>query len=193
MSTKEKKRGRPRAFDVEAGLDVALKAFAARGYDAVGVADLCAQLGVKPPSLYAAYGSKRRLFEMAIARYGAGTAAIYDAATAEATDLPDLRRRVLTAALDLYLRDGGLGCLVLGTMASTAEPELRATLGGIVEARRDAMVARAMALGADEAEARAEVMAISVAMMGLSAAARSGLDAEGLRAALDRLIDGAGP
>ncbi|CTQ49739.1 TetR/AcrR family transcriptional regulator [Jannaschia donghaensis] len=188
MIATERKRGRPRAFDAETGLDIALRAFAQRGFDAVGVADLCALMGVKPPSLYAAYGSKRDLFDRAVARYGAGTAAVYDAAIAQATDLPDLRRRVLTAALDLYLRDAGLGCLVISTLSSTADPDLRDALSDLVAARRAGMIARAIALGATRPEAEAEVMAISVAMMGLSAAARAGLGAEPLRAALDRLI-----
>lgn len=187
MTDTEKKRGRPRAFCEEAGLDIALQAFAARGFDAVSVADLCALLGVRPPSLYAAYGSKRALFDRAIARYGAGTGAVYDAAIAAATDLPDLRRRVLDAALDLYLRDDGRGCLIMGTLSSTADPDLRAALSGMVDARRASMRARAAALGATEAEAEAEVMAISVAMMGLSAGARAGLDAAALRAAAARL------
>lgn len=183
----EKKRGRPRAFCEEDGLDTALQAFAARGFDAVSVADLCALLGVRPPSLYAAYGSKRGLFDRAVARYGAGTGAVYDAAIAAATDLADLRRRVLAAALELYLLDGGRGCLIMGTLGSTADPDLRAALSEMVAARRRAMRVRAHALGASEAEAEAEVMAISVAMMGLSAGARAGLGAGALRAAAARL------
>nr|WP_204950416.1 TetR/AcrR family transcriptional regulator [Methylopila capsulata] len=43
--------------------------FHARGYDAVGVADLTAALDIKPPSLYAAYGSKLGLFERALQSY----------------------------------------------------------------------------------------------------------------------------
>lgn len=188
MIDTEKKRGRPRIFDADAGIDTALQAFAVQGFDAVGVAELCAMLGIKPPSLYAAYGSKRALFDLVVARYGAATGEIYDAATAGATSLPDLRRRVLTAALELYLRDAGLGCLVMSTLSSTDDGDLRAALAQKIAMRRAAMVVRAVDLGASEDEARAEVMAISVAMMGLSAAARAGLDATALRGALNRLI-----
>ncbi|TDK28817.1 TetR/AcrR family transcriptional regulator, partial [Rhizobium deserti] len=51
-------RGRPRRFDPDQGIAVAQRLFHARGYDAVSVADLTDALGINPPSLYSAYGSK---------------------------------------------------------------------------------------------------------------------------------------
>src|SRR6218665_82045 len=54
-------RKRRPAFDREQGVEIAQKLFHARGYDAVGAADLTAALGIVPPSLYAAYGSKAEL------------------------------------------------------------------------------------------------------------------------------------
>ena len=178
-------RGRPRTFDVEAGLETALRVFAARGFDDVSVAELCDLMGVRAPSLYAAYGSKRALFDRAVARYAAETGAVFARAIDGAGNLADLRRRVLDAAVTLYARDGGMGCLVMGTMGSTGDAALRAALADMVEQRRRSMVARAVALEVPEAEA--EVQAIVVAMMGLSAAARAGLDARGLRDAAMRL------
>lgn len=164
-----------------------MRLFVEQGFDAVGVADLCRAMGINPPSLYAAYGSKRGLFDQAVAQYGATTSEVYAAAIAGARDLRDLRRRVLDAAVELYLRGGGTGCLVMGTLSSTRDADLKAALAGMVDARRQAMFDRARELGADAEEARAEVTAISVAMMGLSAAARSGMDERALRDAASRL------
>ena len=48
-------------------METALALFHERGYDAVGVAELSQATGVKPPSLYAAFGSKQGLFERAVA------------------------------------------------------------------------------------------------------------------------------
>ena len=62
-------RGRPRSFDLDQAIDIAMKLFHARGYDAVGVAELVAALGIKPPSFYAAFGSKAGLLERALERY----------------------------------------------------------------------------------------------------------------------------
>ena len=57
------------AFDRDQGVRVAQAMFHARGYDAVGVAELTTALDIKPPSLYAAYGSKLGLFERALQSY----------------------------------------------------------------------------------------------------------------------------
>ena len=65
---KEVRQRRP-AFDRERGVDIAEALFHARGYDAVSVADLTQALGIVPPSLYAAYGSKLELFERALLHY----------------------------------------------------------------------------------------------------------------------------
>ena len=54
-----------------------MKLFHARGYDAVGVAELVAELGIKPPSFYAAFGSKVGLLARALERYGQSEANVF--------------------------------------------------------------------------------------------------------------------
>ena len=61
--------GRPRTFDRDAALDLALTAFWERGYDRVTIAELAHAIGIGPPSLYAAFGDKKCLFAEASARY----------------------------------------------------------------------------------------------------------------------------
>lgn len=61
--------GRPRSFDRDEALAVAVEQFWREGYDATSVATLTAAMGVSPPSLYAAFGDKHRLFEEASAVY----------------------------------------------------------------------------------------------------------------------------
>lgn len=61
--------GRPRSFDRDAALAVAVEQFWRAGYDETSVATLTGAMGVTPPSLYAAFGDKRRLFEEASAVY----------------------------------------------------------------------------------------------------------------------------
>jgi AcrR family transcriptional regulator len=62
-------RGRTRTFDADAALDRAVDLFARQGYDATSIAELTAIMGISPPSLYAAYGNKRQLFDLVVARY----------------------------------------------------------------------------------------------------------------------------
>lgn len=65
-------RGRPRGFDVDQALDVALEVFWRLGYEGASIADLTQAMGVCPTSLYAAFGSKEDLYRKALERYGKG-------------------------------------------------------------------------------------------------------------------------
>lgn len=62
-------RGRPRSFDRTAALRQAMEVFWQKGYDNASMADLTAAMGLNPPSLYAAFGSKEGLFREAVAFY----------------------------------------------------------------------------------------------------------------------------
>ncbi|MBP2473084.1 AcrR family transcriptional regulator [Crossiella equi] len=61
--------GRPREFDVEQGLDAAMRVFWRQGYEGTAISDLTEALGINRPSLYAAYGNKAELFQRALAHY----------------------------------------------------------------------------------------------------------------------------
>ncbi|MGH8081215.1 MAG: TetR/AcrR family transcriptional regulator [Lysobacter sp.] len=62
-------RGRPRAFDREQALETAMLLFWRQGFEATSLSDLTAAMGIAPPSLYAAFGSKEQLFREALQRY----------------------------------------------------------------------------------------------------------------------------
>ena len=61
--------GRPRAFDAEEALGKALKVFQRKGYEGSSIAELTDAMGINPPSLYAAFGTKEDLFRKALDRY----------------------------------------------------------------------------------------------------------------------------
>jgi TetR/AcrR family transcriptional regulator, copper-responsive repressor len=63
-------RGRPRGFDREQALERAMELFWRQGYESTSIADLTKAMGINPPSLYAAFGDKERLFLEAVERYG---------------------------------------------------------------------------------------------------------------------------
>jgi TetR/AcrR family transcriptional repressor for divergent bdcA len=110
---------RPRrpAFDREHGVAVAQALFHARGYDAVGVAVLTEALGIVPPSLYAAYGSKLALFERALRRYVANESLPLDKVLAADGPPAEVLTALFVAAARHYTRDPVMrGCMVTEAM-----------------------------------------------------------------------------
>ena len=63
------RRGRPRSFDVDAVTASALRVLWRQGYDATSIDELVEATGLSPSSLYGTFGSKRGLFDAALARY----------------------------------------------------------------------------------------------------------------------------
>jgi AcrR family transcriptional regulator len=61
--------GRPRAFDRDAALEAAMLVFWRKGFVAASMNDLCDAMGIRSPSLYAAFGSKEALYLEAIDHY----------------------------------------------------------------------------------------------------------------------------
>ncbi|AQS89425.1 TetR family transcriptional regulator [Neoasaia chiangmaiensis NBRC 101099] len=61
--------GRPRAFDREAALQAAMLVFWRKGFASASMTDLCDAMGIRSPSLYAAFGSKEALYLEAARRY----------------------------------------------------------------------------------------------------------------------------
>ncbi len=70
--TVRRKTGRPLSFDREAALHEAMLLFWRHGYESTSLADLTAAMGVTAPSIYAAFGDKKRLFLAAVDRYLSG-------------------------------------------------------------------------------------------------------------------------
>jgi AcrR family transcriptional regulator len=69
MKTGNGKTGRPIGFDKEAALEAAMLLFWERGYEGTSMADLTQAMGLSPSSIYAAFGDKHALFQLAVNRY----------------------------------------------------------------------------------------------------------------------------
>jgi len=61
--------GRPREFDRGAALEAAMLLFWSKGFASTSINDLCDAMGIRSPSLYAAFGSKEALYLEAVERY----------------------------------------------------------------------------------------------------------------------------
>ncbi len=69
MTTNKPVRGRPKTFDREHVLTVALMRYWSDGPTAVTVNDICTQAGVSKPSLYREFGNEDGLQQAALATY----------------------------------------------------------------------------------------------------------------------------
>ncbi|MEV7021643.1 TetR/AcrR family transcriptional regulator [Kitasatospora sp. NPDC093558] len=143
-------RGRPRSFDREAALEQALRLFWERGYEATSVADLTAAMGIRPPSLYAAFGDKQTLFAEVVARYQE-TYGVYAtrAFAEEPTARAGVERMLRAAAALLTDPEHPWGCLLVGSTVNCTSPE-------IVQAVREQREANVRAL---ESRIRADIAA----------------------------------
>jgi AcrR family transcriptional regulator len=147
---------RPRSFDRDAALEQAMRLFWERGYDETSVADLTRAMGIAAPSLYAAFGDKRALFEEAVERYESLPDAPVAAGSIEG---------MLMRAADEYTKPGQpRGCFIL------SEPALEPRRTASWEAIRER-------LGED-----APASFVSAVMAGMSARARDGASREELEA-----------
>jgi AcrR family transcriptional regulator len=61
--------GRPREFDRGAALEAAMLLFWRKGFAMTSMNDLCEVMGIRSPSLYAAFGSKEGLYLDAVEHY----------------------------------------------------------------------------------------------------------------------------
>jgi AcrR family transcriptional regulator len=78
-------RGRPRQFDPDEAVDIAMRLFWERGFVGTTIPDLTEAIGINRPSLYAAFGSKEALFLRTLARYRSDPASYVNRALAKTT------------------------------------------------------------------------------------------------------------
>jgi AcrR family transcriptional regulator len=124
--------GRPRGFDREVALEKALVTFWERGYDGTSIADLTREMGIAPPSLYAAFGDKRSLFIEAVDRYFVRFAGFLDAVLGAQETARGAINAVLHGVAAFYSApDQPRGCLVNTTPPPAGDAEAWSYLQGL--------------------------------------------------------------
>lgn len=180
--------GRPRTFDCDIALDRAMEVFWRHGYEGATIAQLTDAMGINPPSLYAAFGSKEGLLKAALDRYTERRAAWMD----EVLNAPTAREvaeRMLTGIADkqtdpanppgCLLVQGGLAC---GTGSAGVPFELATRRAQTEDQLRDRFV-RAREEGDLQPSADPTALAryISAVSVGMGVMASSGADRAALR------------
>jgi len=177
MKLDEKSRGgRPWSFDREEAVETAMRLFWRSGYEGVSISDLTKEIGVAPPSLYAAFGTKAGLYKEALDRYEEKFGSLDLGSVEKATTLADAVRALLTGAVRAVTDpDRERGCMISsGTVA--CHPD-HAQIARDAAVRRDAMrdrVEKVLAPFTTEVEARRIGRYLSAVLQGISIQARDG-------------------
>src|SRR5690606_36689358 len=136
-------RGRPRAFDRDAALAAAVRLFWERGYEAVSLSDLTADMGIRTGSLYAAFGDKKKLFTESVQAYRRTPHGDFiGSALAEEPTARGAFERILTQAARHYADPAHpAGCLVISVAPNIAPAYavIQELLRGLRNANLDAL------------------------------------------------------
>jgi len=111
--------GRPREFDTAKALDKALDVFWRHGYEGASIAELTQAMGISPPSLYAAFGNKEKLFHTALDRYAEVRKQLW-ADLMKAPTARAMMERLFDLVIEFYATEGNPNCCMLVKM-QTAE------------------------------------------------------------------------
>jgi AcrR family transcriptional regulator len=180
--------GRPRGFDADQALDQAMEVFWRHGYEGATIAQLTDAMGINPPSLYAAFGSKEGLLKAALDRYSTRRAAVMEEIVAAPT-AREVAERYLMRTADSHtdpanppgclLVQGGLAC---GVGSENVPFELAAHRAQTEAQLRDRFVqAKAEGDLTPTADAAALARYLSAVTAGMGVMASSGADREALR------------
>jgi AcrR family transcriptional regulator len=160
---------RPRSFDRDAALEQAMRLFWEHGYEETSIGDLTAAMGIAAPSLYAAFGDKRALFDEAVELYERQPGAPIAAGDDEPTARGAVERILERAAVEYTVPDQPKGCFI------TSEPLLGAHRAASDQALRERLAASREA-GEFPAGTDVDALAayVGAVLAGMSARARDG-------------------
>lgn len=185
-------RGRPRCFDRAAALEAAMNVFWLKGFEATSLQDLTKAMGINPPSLYAAFGDKERLFLEAVVYYQEGRYA--SCPYIEETTAKGAVGRLLGHLADELPAPEHPGCLMVMTMTTTGcSPELKAALGerrGVSRTRFKERIDRGIREGDVPAGTDSASLAdfYATIITGMALQARDGASRRALRATVERAM-----
>ncbi len=115
--------GRPRTFDRDEALKKAMYIFWEKGYEGTSMTDLIGSIGMKAPSIYAAFGNKDELFREVVSHY---LPIILNGQLAILNDTPgiiDAVEKTRCECVRLFTCDDNPDTCLIMTAAINASPE----------------------------------------------------------------------
>jgi AcrR family transcriptional regulator len=119
-----RRRGRPLSFDRAVVLERAMMLFWRHGYESTSIGDLTEAMCINTPSLYAAFGDKKRLFLEAVDRYISGPVTFQQIIRSATTARDAARKLLFGAAVGFTGSNTPAGCL-LASAAISCSPAAR--------------------------------------------------------------------
>lgn len=182
-----KRRGRPQAFNYDDALDKAMQTFWTFGYEGTSMAALIKAMGMNKPSIYAAFGNKEALFNLALDRYVSGPSGFVKEALAEATSY-QVAKTFLTKAVELLTQHKKpRGCMIVqgaltcGPEAEMMQKKLIAYRGKLEESIKKRFdLARDIGDLPEDTNTSALAKYISTVHQGISVQASSGVSKDAL-------------
>ncbi len=169
-----------------------MRLFWQHGYEGTSLNDLTSALGVTPPSIYTAFGDKKRLFLEAVQRYLSGPLSTEETVGAAATARELAQELLRNSAIRFTGGDTPAGCLVASAAisGSAAAAEVQAELRSIrlgAEAKLRERIAQAIGAGELPGETDADALAgfVMTVIQGMSTLARDGATREKLMRVAD--------
>ena len=187
---------RTKEFDPDAALQAALELFWRRGYEATSMTDLVDHLGIGRASIYATFGSKRKLYLQALDRYSevADPRLLADLSR-PGPALPAVRSVVRRFAEEAAGDEPRRGCFITNTAAELAphDQEAARRVGAswdYLEILLCSALARAQQQGelAERQDPRAMARMLLVLMQGIRVVGKATLDPARVRDAADQAL-----
>ncbi len=114
-SSLSKPVGRPRSFDQAIAVDRAMRVFWERGFEGASLSELTRAMGIKPASLYGAFGNKQELFRKALEHYLATEVSFVQEILNESTAFKVAHQLLRQSALFLTRLGFPRGCMTIQT------------------------------------------------------------------------------
>lgn len=182
--------GRPRSFEIDEAEAALLDVFWSKGYEGSAVRDLCTATGQRPASLYAAFGDKDQMFQVALGRY----LAWIEGHLTPPEEGRDGVRHVLETTCRLTLDDRQRrGCAIINAVAEreNLSPRANATVQQSFDRLRDLLRRQVDASFPSPAPSGAEDMVnlLVAATVSIRLLGRAGATSEQLRSIAAGAVD----
>ncbi|MBV8454355.1 MAG: helix-turn-helix transcriptional regulator [Deltaproteobacteria bacterium] len=167
-----------------------MRLFWRHGYEGVSISDLTNAIGIAPPSLYAAFGSKAALYREALDRYAGLPRGLSNFSTAKT--LNGTVKNLLRSAVDAVTDSSGEGGCMVSTgliQCASEHADLASNLADRRRRTRD-KIADALTNWLDKGAANSLARYLTTVVLGLAIQARDGATRRDLEQVVDEVVAG---